>query len=63
MVLDSLDYLSGTSFEEVMIKAPRVKLLGVIFVFSHLLDLSKVRYFVLLPSGTRKGLSWLSEWV
>ena len=57
MVLDSLDYLSGTSFEEVMIKAPRVKLLGVIFVFSHLLDLSKVRYFVRLPSGTRKGLS------
>ena len=37
MVLDSLDYLSGTSFEEVVIKAPRVKLLGVIFVFSHLL--------------------------
>jgi len=44
MVLDSLDYLSGTSFEEVVIKAPRVKLLGVIFVFSHLLVLLILSY-------------------
>ena len=42
-----------------MIKAPRVNLLGVIFVFSHLLDLSKVRYFVLLqqsPQCSRMSL-------